>query len=779
MSTITVEPTSPARVDEILRQGILSFEKEDWQGALACFDTVARMRPHRNDFHNYRARANERLGRLGDALECLDRALAIDPRNPADLRNRAIVLRKLGDSAQALASFEAVLAILPDDPVALTKRALLLNEMGRREEALDCIDRVAQSDSDDLPVLNAKVIILENLGRYEEALRVLERMLNLSPTHTDAINNTGMMLARLGRFTESLQWYDRSLEVDPEQPQARYNRSLILLALGDWLRGFAQFEYRWQTESMKGARLTGLAPPWNGQDLRGKTLLLYHEQGYGDTLMCVRYVPLLAERGARVVLVVPLALEKLLRTVPGVAQVVSGATEVAHHCHAPMMDLLRVFRTTPDTIPAPVPYLSADPVQVARWAQRLGPRTRPRVGLVWGGRRYAPINYPRDVPLEKLRPLCELDVEFIGVQKEMADSDRALLAQWPQLRSFGEALEDFADTAALLQNLDLVIAADTAVAHLAGALGKPVWLLNRYAACWRWQQRSSGSPWYPTLREFRQPQGGDWDTVVRAVAEAIPTEFSAPAGSSAPVPPLAARAHPLPRETIRLVCATRLSKEEFFRKTPLGRSLPSYQTFPKQQKIELRLFAENRAGLSGLYNTAIEETQRDPAVLVFIHDDVYLSDFFWSRHLHEALQSFDIVGMVGNKRRVPRQVSWMYLDEHWTCDSYDNFSGVLGHGEPFPDLKQLSVYGEPGAEVKLLDGVLLAARSRTLIERGLRFDPRFQFHFYDMDFCRQAELRQLRMGTCAMSLVHASSGMLGSEGWMAAYHAYLEKYGES
>jgi GT2 family glycosyltransferase len=203
-----------------------------------------------------------------------------------------------------------------------------------------------------------------------------------------------------------------------------------------------------------------------------------------------------------------------------------------------------------------------------------------------------------------------------------------------------------------------------------------------------------------------------------------------------------------------------------------------YQTFPKRQPIELRLFADNTDGLSGLYNTAIEEARSAPAILVFIHDDVYLSDYYWADRLHQGLRSFEIVGLVGNCRRVPRQASWMFLDDQFTSDNYDNFSGVLGHGDPFPNLKQLSVYGEPGREVKLLDGVLMAVRSDTLLRQGLRFDPRFKFHFYDVDFCRQAELRQLRMGTCAMSLVHSSAGRLGSDDWRRAYRDYLIKYGE-
>jgi len=791
----------------ILQKGIEFFDNHEWARALDCFEELAPTRSGDAGVHNYKARTFERLGRYEDALTCLDQALAIDPGNCKDLRNRAIALRKLGRALEALAGYEAVLERSPGDIDALVRRALLLNELDRREEALACAERALTGAPDDPDVINTRVIILENLGRYGEALADIDRMLAIQPHHVDAINNTGMILARLGRFRESLLCYNRSLSLKPDQPQARFNRSLIRLALGDWILGFQEFETRWNTPPLNGARLPGVGQLWSGQeDLYCKTLLVYHEQGYGDSLQCVRYIPLLAERGARVILAVPPALQTLMQTLPGVSAVISGGDALpTHDFQCPLMSLPLAFRTTPDTVPAPVPYLRADPELAAEWRRRLGEHKRFRIGIAWGGRRYAPINYPRDVPLEALRPLLTLEADFISLQKEIAETDRGVLADLPQLRPLGESLGDFADTAALIKNLDLVIAADSAVVHLAGALGKPVWLMNRYASCWRWLQLGDRSTWYPTLRQFRQSNVGDWGYVVRAVRDAAitlmrssPSEDATPVVTPSDIRESAdgrrrsgfgaeavaiSRSATRPslrtaRDKIRFVCATRLSSQDFFSKTPLGRSLPVYRSFPKRQCIELRLFPNNKQGLSSVYNTAIDEAQSTPAILVFAHDDIFLSDYYWAEHLHQALDSFDIVGLAGNRRRVPRQASWMYLDSQFTCDNYDNLSGVLGHGDAFPDLKQLSVYGEPGQEVKLLDGVMMAVRSQTLRDSALRFDPQFTFHFYDLDFCRQAELRHLRMGTCAMSIVHASAGRLGCDGWHAAYRDYLQKYGE-
>ncbi len=233
-----------------------------------------------------------------------------------------------------------------------------------------------------------------------------------------------------------------------------------------------------------------------------------------------------------------------------------------------------------------------------------------------------------------------------------------------------------------------------------------------------------------------------------------------------------------PKGKIRFISATRLSREDFFSQSPLGQSLRFYQQFPLGQHVELRLFPRNTLGLPMVYNTAIDESARDPALLVFVHDDVFLNDFHWATHLLGALETFHLVGLAGNRRREPRQPSWMYLDDQFRRDHGANLSGVIGHGRGFPDLTQLSVYGRPGQEVKLLDGVFLAIQCETLLTHHLRFDPQFEFHFYDLDFCRQAEIRGLRMGTFAVSLIHASAGELGGKAWQASYHRYLAKYGE-
>ncbi|BCF90099.1 MULTISPECIES: glycosyltransferase [Paraburkholderia] len=223
---------------------------------------------------------------------------------------------------------------------------------------------------------------------------------------------------------------------------------------------------------------------------------------------------------------------------------------------------------------------------------------------------------------------------------------------------------------------------------------------------------------------------------------------------------------------IRLVCGTRASYDDFSQETALGRSL---SLFRHASPPQLMLFDNNRAGLSSIYNYAIEQSRNDPAILVFLHDDLHLCDFYWMDRIRDAVTQFDIVGLAGNTRRLPGQPSWFFRDASFTRDDAQYLSGVVGHGSGFP-CTNMSIYGPPGRECKLLDGLLLAADSERLIASGLTFDERFDFHFYDLDFCRQAESRGLRMGTWPMSVVHESAGSFGTPAWRGGYERYMQKY---
>ena len=422
----------------------------------------------------------------------------------------------------ALASLDEALCDRPDHVYILVKKAHLLHQMGRRDEALSTAHRAVALTPPEATAFNMRGMIFDSLGRYDEARGDFERALELQPELADAINNIGILHSRAGDFVAALACYERSLALTPDQPQTRYNRAMALLVLGDWQRGFAAFECRFTLFLHEAVRLKRLAPIWVGQhSIAGKTVLLHHEQGYGDTLQFCRYVTLVEGLGARVILAVPKALRALMSSLPGRPRIVTEGEPIPAHDHCcSLMSLPLVFGTTPADVPVRIPYLRAQERLVQTWAGKLGARSRLRIGLVWSGRRYPPINYPRDMTLESLLPLLGIEGDFVSLQTHLTDTEAAILDGLPNVVRHGEHLQDFAETAALIENLDLVITVDTAVAHLAGALGKPTWLMNRYASCWRWLLGRADSPWYPTMRLFRQPSLGDWSSVVREVCAA-------------------------------------------------------------------------------------------------------------------------------------------------------------------------------------------------------------------------------------------------------------------
>ena len=295
----------------------------------------------------------------------------------------------------------------------------------------------------------------------------------------------------------------------------------MLLALGELVEGWLLYEWRARRSDGPAARSFS-KPLWEGENVRGKRLLLHAEQGQGDAIQFSRYATIAAARGATVILEVPQALNTLLRGIDGVSAVVSSGSALPEYdLHCPLMRLPLVFGTTLATIPAATPYISADPQTLARWSTKLGPRKRMRVGLVWTGNPLHHNDSNRSIPFDVLAPLLDLPADWICLHKDLSGEDRDALTERPAIRHFADDIADFADTAALTQHCDMVISVDTAVAHLAGALGKPLWLLLPSFPDWRWLIEREDSPWYPTARLFRQSALGDWASVVERVKREI------------------------------------------------------------------------------------------------------------------------------------------------------------------------------------------------------------------------------------------------------------------
>jgi tetratricopeptide (TPR) repeat protein len=527
-------------VQTLLQEGRAAFGRGDPQQALECFANILELDPRNVAALNNRGLVLGHLRQIDAALRCFRQVLEIDPDNLIALVNGGIALAHLGHSAVAVDWYARAIAIEPRHVEAWMCRGQALKLLNRRAEAVECFNAVLQIEPRNIDAyfnlgrlfeslqrhMEAQMCFgeaLNYLHRYPEALAHFDRLVAARALDPPILVGRSVALAGLDRNAEALECLEQALRIEPDLPFAVNNRSCLLLAQGHLQEGFQGLEVRWQIAPFKDQKLDTSAPLWlGGSSPSGNTILVHHEQGLGDTLQFIRYVPLLARRGARVVLRLPAALLEIMRTLEGVAQIVSNAAPLPpHDLHCPVMSLPLAFGTTVQTIPAGIPYLRADPVRTAQWSARLGAKLRPRVGLVWAGRHRPPINYARDVPLAALQPLLELDADFISLQREVAPADSIALASMPRIARHGECLSDFADTAALVANLDLVIAVDTAVVHLAGALGRPVWVMNRYAPCWRWLRGRSDSPWYPTARLFKQTSFGNWAGVVEQIRQTL------------------------------------------------------------------------------------------------------------------------------------------------------------------------------------------------------------------------------------------------------------------
>jgi Flp pilus assembly protein TadD len=468
--------------------------------------------------------ALQQQGRLGEAAGAYRAALAVSPSYPEALCNLAAVLADLRQLDEADAVCAQALAAAPSMAKAQNVLGVVRRDQGRLDEAVAAFRAaIALAPAEPDPYVNLGDALAAQ-GQADQQVALCAQAAALAPDSARAQNNLGTALYMAGRLPEATGCFRRATQLQPEGAEGHFHLGMALLAAGDMAAGWREYEWRWRTPLLAPARRGFAQPVWDGRTC-GKTLLIHAEQGFGDTLQFCRYAPLAAARGLRVILEVPGVLAELLGGLPGVAQVVArGDALPAFDVHAPMLSLPYIFGTVLETVPGTVAYLAADAQAAAAMAARLGRtgKTGLRAGIVWAGNSYreaagmAAVDRRRSIAPDRLAPLLDVPgVHFVSLQK-----DRPAPAAFG-LTDFMDDIGDFAGTAALVDNLDLVIAVDTAVAHLAGALGKPVWLLNRYDSEWRWMLGRADSPWYPTMRIFRQAGPGDWDGVIEEVARAL------------------------------------------------------------------------------------------------------------------------------------------------------------------------------------------------------------------------------------------------------------------
>ena len=460
------------------------------------------------------------------ALDSFDLAIQLQPVFFEAHGNRGAMLAALGRHGDAIESYRKALAIRPDFADAHCNLGSALTQLQRYDEALTSLDRALALRPDYPDALYNRGNALKALKRYEEALASYDRAVALRPNHADAHNNHGQVLRELERYEEALASYDRALALRPRHVMAHCNAAALRLLTGDFERDWAHYEWRWQKNSIIPMQRNFSQPAWNGRDpIAGKAILIHSEQGLGDSIQFCRYVPLMVARGAQVIFEVQKPLQALMASLGGAAQMVpKGSPLPAFDLHCPLVSLPFAFATRLETIPSTAGYLSAPAQHVTTWQSRLEGKPRPRIGLVWSGNPGHERDRERSIGLRALVPLLDsvgADVTFVSLQKDVRAEDAALLRDRADILDYGDSLEDFSDTAALISQLDLVISVDTSVAHLAGALGKPVWILLTYFPDWRWLLRRDDSPWYPTARLFRQDESRTWDSAIARVRQAL------------------------------------------------------------------------------------------------------------------------------------------------------------------------------------------------------------------------------------------------------------------
>jgi tetratricopeptide (TPR) repeat protein len=501
--------------------GSMLQRRGQFEEAIKSYNLALQLKPDFAAAWNNLGRALQMQGRSDEALLSYEQALKIEPQYLEAINNRAALLFELERYQEALAGFDRLDQMRPRQAKTHHMRGFCFQRMARFEEALSSYNQALAISPDDAGAHNNLGAVLQALGRNDEALLCFDRALKLRPNYPEALVNRGDALSELRRFEEAFSSFDQAAAINQGYPLARWNSALLRLLIGDFEAGWAGREWRWKCPELRLIDRQFSQPAWLGDSpIAGKTVLLYGDEGLGDAIHFARYAPMVVALGAKVILEVPDALQPLLSDLPGISRCLpkSGRELPPFDFHCPLSSLPLAFGTRLETIPAPASYLPAPPeARRQAWEDRLGRWDRPRVGLVWSGNPDHKNDRNRSIGLRALSPILDLDATFVSLQKDVRADDKSTLLERSDIIDSTEHLIDFGETAALVSCLDLVISVDTSVAHLAGALGYPVWIMLPYTPDYRWLLDRDDSPWYPTLRLFRQTETREWPSVLDRV----------------------------------------------------------------------------------------------------------------------------------------------------------------------------------------------------------------------------------------------------------------------
>ena len=517
---------SPMSVDTLYNRGSLLLTQQNYEQAKIDFDKVLSIKPDHVNALLHRGLAHKGLKHFSAAMLDFNDVLSIKPDSYSALNNRGNLFDKIGNSQNALSDFNQAILVAPNMEEGFINRGCLFSSLKKHDEAIKDFSDAIRINEKSARALNNRGASQLELERFDEAISDFMSALEISPEYADAWNNLGNVYSDLNLSQKALEYYEMAISYNREFADAQFNKSLMLLQMGDFSAGWRLYE--WRKSPNRKRRITSAArefaqPIWlGGENVTGKTIFLHWEQGLGDTIQFCRLAKNLSDRGCKVILEVQKPLKDLMANVEGVDTVIHHGEVIPNFdFHCSLMSLPHALGLMIENIPTKIPYLAADKPKLEVWKDRLGPKTGPRVGIVWSGNKSHRNDHNRSIRLEDLASGIKTVSELYSVQKEIRATDTTYFSSSNRLHHFGDELEDFSDTAALVELMDVIVSVDTSVAHLAGALGKKVFLLLPFAADFRWFREPDSSPWYPEMRLFRQGPDRSWSPVLSRVDKAI------------------------------------------------------------------------------------------------------------------------------------------------------------------------------------------------------------------------------------------------------------------
>lgn len=516
---LKIEPNNP----EVLRfLGIVATERKEFSAALKFLKRSLRIYP--KNFYTLNNLGNLYLDLLdySSSLSAFNQALQINPSFDEAWLNKGTVLHELKNYQEAISHFEKALNLNPQYVEALCNKGNSLHALKLFEDAIEVYKHALELSPDYSKIWFNIANSMCELNRHNESLMYYDKALQLNPFDAHFLSNKGNALYELSRLDEAIDHYDRALLLDSNYCEAQFNKGLALLLKGDFENGLPLYENRWKSPTVPRSpkKNSSKAPVWLGvESLEGKSILLYGEQGLGDFIHFCRYAKLVKQLGAKVILEVPKELDELMRNLNGASQlIVKGQKYPSHDFKCPLMSLPLAFNTNSKNIPTDTPYLIADQEKITSWKLKLGEQKKKRIGLVWSSASNFKDDSKRSLQLKEFIKALPLEkFEYICLQKHLNDCDKSLFNSFGHIKFFGNELNNFADTAALIENIDLVISTCTSIPHLSGSLGKETWLLLSKVPDWRWHLDINRSPWYPSHRLFRQSIFYDWNNVLSQI----------------------------------------------------------------------------------------------------------------------------------------------------------------------------------------------------------------------------------------------------------------------